>query len=411
MSQLPLELLLAIVELIVAEDTAAALEIRLVSKTFNALVAPLAFRVLSVRDSVQSAEGLACMQAGDTATINAVQEIVFRGNPEDSDSYDENAEYEDADEDANDEDADDEEADSLGDEDVSGKEGRDALFAAFSGLTKFCNLKILRFEFHSKFRELGTSDNPSHFLLLQTGLFAVLAAHPPPSLTSLALHNLIAIPHNIYATDAFQNIFRPLTALDVTVIADGGRGYGFDTVNDRGYNDPQLCDFWETSIPSILKNATNLISLALGSNYPQVGVRPSLPLAGIHLPLLTNLSLDYFVLDPARADYDIVEFIVRHKATLTHLKFVDCYVYGVEPGVYPRPWRAVLQRFQQELPGLRSFQLLASMSGWTFLERFGYLFDTPPYYHVDHQTIRDAQHLDEPALEALVSAVESRPIF
>ncbi|KAF8190396.1 hypothetical protein K438DRAFT_1971257 [Mycena galopus ATCC 62051] len=383
MPQLPVELLLAIVEFVVAKNTAVPLEIRLVSKTFNALVAPLAFRVLSVRDSVQSAEGLACMQAGDTATINAVQEIVFRESPEDSD------------------------------EDVSGKEGRDALFAAFSGLTKFCNLKILRFKFHSKFRELEASDNPSHFLLLQRGLFAVLAAHPPPSLTSLALHNLIAIPHNIYATDAFQNIFRPLTALDVTVIADGCRGYGFefDTVSHRGYNDPQLCDFWETSIPSILKNATNLASLALSSNYPQVGVRPSLPLAGIHLPLLTNLSLDYFVLDPARADYDIVEFIVRHGATLTHLKFVDCYVYGVEQGVYLRPWRAVLQRFQQELPGLRSFQLLASMSGWTLLERFGYLFDTPPYYHVDYQTIRDAQHLDELALEALVSAVESRPIF
>ncbi|KAF8190382.1 hypothetical protein K438DRAFT_1831981 [Mycena galopus ATCC 62051] len=392
MSHLPLELLLAIVESV--EDNVVLLNLRLASKSFNALVAPLVFRILSVRDSVESAGGLACLQAGGAATVNAVQEIVFRAHPEAEDTdlpdkYHSPESGHSVDDD-------------VVDKPVSGEKSRDALFAAFSGLAKFCNLRTLCFMFHRKHRELDeTVDNPSHFLLLQRGLFEVLAAHPPPPLASLALHDVIAIPHNIYAIKAFQNIFRPLTALDVTIIAHG----------TRGYDDPQLCDFWETVIPSILENSPNLTSLTLRANCHPVGARPAIPLGLVHFPMLTELSLDNFVLDPARADNDIVEFIVRHKATLMHLKLVVCYVYTVEQGVYPRPWHAVLRRFQQELLGLRSFQALASISNWTSLLPFRYLYAYPhnmthdlvdPYARMDHE------HLDEPALKALLSALESR---
>ncbi|KAF8190395.1 hypothetical protein K438DRAFT_1971256 [Mycena galopus ATCC 62051] len=121
------------------------------------------------------------------------------------------------------------------------------------------------------------------------------------------------------------------------------------------------------------------------------------PSIATQLPTLTTLSLEYFISDHGRADYDIVEFILRHKATLTRFKFVDCYVYGVARSVYLRPWHAVLQRFQQELSGLRSFKLLASKSS---RERFGYSLPRPLDGRADWQANHDAAHLDIPALEA-----------
>ncbi|KAF8132162.1 hypothetical protein K438DRAFT_1884985 [Mycena galopus ATCC 62051] len=373
MSDIPVELILAIVNLV--EDNTVLFNLRLASKTFNAVAAPLIFRVLSVRDSVQSAEGLACLQAGDPATRSAVQEIMFDGGPIGGGSW--------------------------SDEHITGQPGRDALFTAFSGLTKFPNLRTLRFEFHREFREPeGTAsfpNNSSHFLLLQLGLFEVLVAHPPLPLVSLTLHHLIPIPHNIYAKEAFQNLFRPLTTLELSVLYQGGPSW---------YQKQPLCDFWEACVPSILKNSTNLISLTLRSRYP-VGARPALALGSIHLPVLTTLSLYNFVLDPARADYDIVEFIVRHRATLTHLELPMCYVYGVERGVYARPWHAVLRRFQQELLVMCSFQVITAKESNDMF----YIFIGPTgLYRVDGQACRQARDLDVVALQSLQSAVEFRSI-
>ncbi|KAF8146977.1 hypothetical protein K438DRAFT_1868391 [Mycena galopus ATCC 62051] len=377
MSYVPAELLLAIVDCI--EGTAVLFNLRLVSKIFNVIAAPLVFRVVSVKDNVRSAEGLACLQAGGTPTINAVQEIVFEGDP------DERAHWRDA--------------------DITGQAGRDAVFAAFSGLAKFPNLHTLRFKFYPRFRELETSvfpENPSHFLLLQLGLFAVLAAHPMPSLTSLELKNLIPVPHNIYATEAFQNLFRPLTTLRISVLSDHSN-------QDARNADSSLCDFWEASIPSILEISTRLTSLTMRSDYP-VGIRPASPLAFIHLPMLTTLSLDNFVLDPARADYDIVEFIVRHKATLTQLELFECSVYSVEKGVYPRPWHAVFQRFRQELPSLRALQLLRPGAADDDTVELEYLYPSSSFpFFIDREASRRAIVLDEAAFQSLISTMKSHP--
>ncbi|KAF8146971.1 hypothetical protein K438DRAFT_1868373 [Mycena galopus ATCC 62051] len=374
MSDIPVELILAIVNLV--KDNTVLFNLRLASKTFNAVAAPLIFRVLSVRDSVQSAGRLACFQIGSTATRSAVQEIVFDGDPIGGDSW--------------------------SDEHITSQPGRDALFTAFSGLTKFPNLRTLRFEFHREFREPeGTAsfpDNPSHFLLLQLGLFEVLVVHPPLPLVSLTLHHLIPIPHNIYAKEAFQNL-RPLTTLDVSVLYQGG---------PNGHQKQPLCDFWEACVPSILKNAPNLTSLTIGSKYP-IGVSPALPFADIHFPFLTALSLFNFTLDSARAGYDVVEFIVRHKATLTHLELTNCYVYGGEMRVYPRAWHHILQRFEQELPGLRSSRLLTDMAR-TFRLKKAYIFRTPGYYFIDKQASTRFRDLDITALQSLRSVVESRLI-
>ncbi|KAF8132167.1 hypothetical protein K438DRAFT_1885001 [Mycena galopus ATCC 62051] len=377
MASVPVELLLAIVDWV--EDSTVLFNLRLVSHTFNAVAAPLVFRVLYVRDSVQSAEGLACFQASDPATRSAVQEIVFDGDPIGRGSW--------------------------SDEYITGQPGRDALFAAFSGLAKFPALHTLRFKFYPRFQELETSvfpENPSHFLLLQLGLFAVLAAHPMPSLTSLELTNLIPVPHNIYATQAFQNFFRPLTTLRISVLSDRSN-------QDARYADSSLCDFWEASIPSILKISTRLTSLTMRSDYP-VGIRPASPLAFIHLPMLTTLSLDNFVLDPARADYDIVESIVRHKATLTQLELFECSVYSVEKGVYPRPWHTVFQRFRQELLGLRALQLVRPGAADDDTVELEYLYPSSSFpFCIDPEAGRQARVLDEAALQSLISAMKSDP--
>ncbi|KAJ7810767.1 hypothetical protein B0H14DRAFT_1480731 [Mycena olivaceomarginata] len=340
MSDIPVELLLAILGWV--EDTAVLFNLRLVSKTFNAIAAPMVLRVLLVTDAAQSVDGLACIQAGGTDTLNSVQEIVFEAA---GDGYGQG----------------------------------DALDTAFSGLAKFRNLRVLRLQFNSD------------SLPVQLRLFTVLAAHPPPPLISLTLYNIIPIPDGIYATKAFQNIFRSLTTLCISVSSG---------------NQPQLSDFWEYSIPSILKSATNLTSLTIRSNYP-VGVLPAFPVAHIHLPMLAALTLDNFVLHPARADYDIADFIVRHKATLTHLELADCWVFRGELGVYARPWHSLFQLFEQELVGLRS---LSKTVSWYSSRFCGYLFFPGPdsAHTYDNEAAVQAKDLDDVALESLMSTMELR---
>ncbi|KAJ7300753.1 hypothetical protein DFH08DRAFT_979342 [Mycena albidolilacea] len=319
MSDIPVELLLAILGWV--EDTAVLFNLRLVSKTFNAIAASMVLRVLRVTDVAQSVDGLACIQAGGTDTLNSVQEIVFEAA---GDGY--------------------------------GQEG-DALDTAFSGLAKFRNLRVLRLRFNS------------YSLPVQLRLFTVLAAYPPPPLISLTLYDIIPIPDGIYATEAFQNIFRSLTMLCISVSSG---------------NQPQLSDFWES-----------------------IGVLPAFPVAHIHLPMLAALTLDNFVLHPARADYDIAEFIVRHKATLTHLELTDCWVLRGEQGVYARPWHSLFQLFQQELVGLRS---LSKTVSWYSSRLCGYLFFPAPEsaHTYDTEAAVQAKDLDNAALESLTSTMELR---
>ncbi|KAJ6456638.1 hypothetical protein C8R47DRAFT_1165248 [Mycena vitilis] len=372
MADIPVELMRSIVDWIA--NASVLFTLRLGSKTFNAIATPRVFGVLNVRDSVQSANGLALIQNGLEDTTDAIQEIIFEGNP--------GAEH------------------TWRDEEISGERGRDALCTAFSGLAKFRNLKTLRFKFYSTFTEV--SDEPSHFLLLQQGLFEALAAQPPPPLDSLTLHHIISAPNDIYTHEGFQNIFRPLTTLSISVLSENQSG--------NAYLSAPLGQFWDTSIPSMLKNARCLTSLSLRTNYP-VGVVPALPITTINIRALTALSLYNFVLDPSSADHDILDLVVRHKATLTHLKLSACEVFGGEARVYQRPWHAVLRRLETELSSLHSFQLMEndrSPDGFHEETRgpFGYLFlvDGHHYHADDHAEPGE----DRAALRSLMSAVAAR---
>ncbi|KAJ6495911.1 hypothetical protein DFH09DRAFT_1448470 [Mycena vulgaris] len=299
MYYVPLELL----QTIVAEvgDHSTLLTLRLASQTCNFIAEPMAFRVLTVRDSVESAEALACLQNCGESITNAVKEIVFKGDTTDS---------------------------WIAEDETSGEEGRDALSAAFSDLPKFPNLHTLGLDFHA------------------LAVFAALAASPPPSLVSLTLNSIIAKPDTIYASAGFQRIFQPLTTLHLSTLSD--------TYGDGAYARDPLNEFWDDVIPRILHSAPSLTALTISSDQP-FGL---MPLDSVHLPHLASLTFHNFVVDVTIPWADIVEFIVRHGASLTHLALDECNLLGdYATWVFPRPWHVVLRRFEQELPHLRTFEL------------------------------------------------------
>ncbi|KAJ7102734.1 hypothetical protein C8R44DRAFT_346464 [Mycena epipterygia] len=363
----PLELLRAIASDV--DDNSALLTLRLASKTCDSIAKPFAFRMLTVRDNIQSAETLVCLQNCESIT-NFVQEVVFKADPDGLSSYE------------------------LLIADPSGEEGRTALSVAFSGLQKFPNLRTLRCDFHSVFQENDTVDvpeEPSHFLRLQFDVFTALAANLCPSLVSLTLNNVIAMPDDIYGEEDFQNIFRSLKTLHISVLSD--------TDGEGAYYQDPLSDFWEHSITHILVSASNLTSLTLRSDQP-VGVGPALPLDLVHMPHLTSLVLHNFVFDPwvALPKFDIVAFIVRHHPTLTRLELGECSVYGGEGGLYVRPWQAILQRFERELLHLRVFRYWPHFSYVILLLGDGYMEDREA----------DDKTQDIAALDSLMSVVEAR---
>ncbi|KAJ7457349.1 hypothetical protein FB451DRAFT_593363 [Mycena latifolia] len=363
--QIPSELLHAIVGAV--KDHSALLNLRLASKTCNSIASPWAFRVLTVTDSVESAEGLTCLQNCDKLITNAVQEVVFKGDPEGLSNV-----YGYIDE-------------------TSGEEGRDALSAAFSGLHKFPNLTTLRLDFHACFLEEDTVDvpeNPSHFLCLQLALFAALAANPCPALVSLTLNNVIAMPDDIYTTETFQRFFRPLERLHLSVLSD--------TDGEGAYYLEPLNDFWEKSLAHILRSAHYVTTLTLRSDQP-IGF--SLSLDTVHLPRLADLSLHNLIIADTTAGADIAEFIVRHGATLARLELDACSVFREDAGV-TRPWHAVLRRFKEELPHLRSFQLTPLPPGYIELD--------PGHYYMEITETVGPEADDSAALQSLMAVLEAR---
>ncbi|KAJ7810760.1 hypothetical protein B0H14DRAFT_2862146, partial [Mycena olivaceomarginata] len=203
------------------------------------------------------------------------------------------------------------------------KARREALGIVFSGLSQFRNLKILRLNFHRKFRE-NDPKSPTHYLLLEQ-IFAALASNSAaPLLVSLALNNLIAIPDNIYAQDHFHRLFRSLQELDISVLSDW-----------QGYYDPLLGEFWDESVPHMVRNATAVTALTIHGDQA-VGAAPAMSFEDMFLPQLSSLVLHQFAFQDD-LDMDVVKFILRHKATLARLELHGCSIEGGAHGYFPRP--------------------------------------------------------------------------
>ncbi|KAJ7016964.1 hypothetical protein C8F04DRAFT_1201255 [Mycena alexandri] len=178
MANLPVELLYAITQ-DVCEDP-CIFNLRLVSKTLNSVVTPLAFRVVVICDSVKSV-----LQGCNEYITSLVQKVICRGDLE-----------------------------------PTRDAGIEALQTVFAELRKFLKIIHLDFVFDSCFREdvIDTvPTHPSHYLRLQRRLLSTVVAHSPPLLVSLTLNNMIAVPDEIYAQEEFHRLFRPLQKLDIAV--------------------------------------------------------------------------------------------------------------------------------------------------------------------------------------------------
>ncbi|KAJ6489156.1 hypothetical protein C8R47DRAFT_1320240 [Mycena vitilis] len=375
MADLPQELLHAIAKDV--EHDPSIFNLRLVSRTLNSVVSPLAFRVIVVHDSVKSAEAVAFLQSCDGSLTSLVREIAFRGDLEEGDWRDE----------------------------TCGEGRRKALRIVFSQLSKFRNLQSLRLDFNNRWEEEAETtwdldpEKPSHFLRLQNELFAILAASPPPALTSLTLNNLIAVPDDIYGQEDFHTLFASLRELEISVISD--------TSFEGSYCQDPLVVFWEDSVAHMVRSATAATALTIRSDQP-VGACPALSTNGTLLPQLTSLALQNFTLVD-----DVVDFILRHKATLTRLELKECSIDGGEAGDFPSPWHAVFALFRTELSALTTFVLGHAVEdrdedAFERDQRFEYTrLDLGwGYMPWDEQVYGEDQDL--PALEELMVVVASR---
>ncbi|KAJ6489165.1 hypothetical protein C8R47DRAFT_477029 [Mycena vitilis] len=374
MADLPQELLHAIAKDV--EHDPSIFILRLVSKSLNSAVSPLAFRVIVVHDSVKSAEAVTFLQNCDGSLTSLVREIDFQG-----------------------------EEGRVRDE-TSGVTRRAALRTVFSRLSRFPNLQSLRLNFNSSWEEEGDTTfnlptlKPSHFLRLQNEMLATLAASPPPPITSLILNNLIAVPDDIYAQEEFRRLFASLRELEISVISD--------TEVEGSYMLDPLTTFWEKSVGHMVRGATAATALTIRSDQ-SVGAGPTLPTIGTFLPHLTSL-----VLHKCALQSDVVNLILRHKATLTRLELKDCSIDGGENGDYfPDPWHAVFALFRTELSALTNFVFDHAVEEpdediFGRNSRFEYTMQDPGWGYMQWDEEIAGGHQDLPALEELMAVVANR---
>jgi hypothetical protein len=110
---------------------------------------------------------------------------------------------------------------------------------------------------------------------------------------------------------------------------------------------------------------------------------------------LQSLSLHNFMFGPLPVENDLLELIIRHKSTLTHLHLVEFSVDSEDS----QTWSAILQTFERELTCLRSFSLVNQCYQYP---------DPGRAYMVSEQTQDVHDEDDLPALERLRILVESR---
>ncbi|KAJ6495909.1 hypothetical protein DFH09DRAFT_1376456, partial [Mycena vulgaris] len=378
----PLEMLYAIVNELKSEP--ALFQLRLVSKTLNSVATPLAFRILIVKDSVRSAEGLSSLQRCEGSITSAVREVIFQGDHDSGSHVSGHGPW-------------------INKKDTSGKAGRKALKTAFSRLANFPNLDHIHFNFHNRYQEdsynfwprgeIGDIPaDPTHFWRLQFDLFAALAASPPPSVVSLTLDHVLACPNHIYTEDDFLNIFRRLKTLRISALSD------LDCT--MAHDQRPLIQFWDSIVPGMIRSGDALTSLTLRSDQLVEGTfLQVLAAEDTFIPHLSSLTLDHFAFYPPLPPE--VVFILAHKATLTHLELRRCAIND-DDGEFSCPWHTILAIFEAELSSLQTFEMSEGSDG-----RFVYtVFDIDPGYMVQEEV--PSAERDLAALESLMTAVSAR---
>ncbi|KAJ7641776.1 hypothetical protein FB45DRAFT_361725 [Roridomyces roridus] len=320
MAELPVELFHAILDQL-KNDLHTLFKLRLVSKPINELLTPWLFDMIMVWGA--SVKGAELFRYCGDSVRRAVRMMYI----------------------------------AVGEGPVPGNPNQEpAALVAASRLSGLTSLEDLRLDFAGDWgkKQLDTC--------MYLKVFETLAnSHPPPSLTSLGLINVRAAPDSLYSREDFLTIFRPLKKLEIAA----NSGDYEDQLDEETFPDPGRVEFWDKSLPNVIRSATALTSLTLRTDH-WVGGFPALSFKDVFLPQLTEFVLQRFMFEPAIPDYDIVQFVIRHKDTLTRLDFQHCTIgssHGGDGGqhdlVWQRPWHAVFTAFAVELGKLTEFAYVA----------------------------------------------------
>ncbi|KAJ7626761.1 hypothetical protein B0H17DRAFT_1110502 [Mycena rosella] len=156
----------------------------------------------------------------------------------------------------------------------------------------------------------------------------------------------------------------------------------------------------------MIRSAVALRALTIRSDHA-VGAYPSLSFKGTHLPLLSSLTLESFVLEPMKPDSDVVLFILAHKATLAHIELRECSISGGTASVFPRPWHAVFALFEAGLGCLRTFVLNEPTKTRKY-QQFSYTVLDPGWGYMPFYGEVTGAEGDRAALDSLLAVVEAR---
>ncbi|KAJ7136597.1 hypothetical protein C8R44DRAFT_767429 [Mycena epipterygia] len=363
--RLPLELIFRVLDLLEPIDL---LVLRQANKIFHKLATGLAFQRLTVTDTVHSAQGLLGLQESPSI-VNCVTSLVFRSSTLNSVFP--------------------ESPNDLTKDDVK----LSSIALPFTGLSKFPQLASLSFEFHDMYsEEYWTTDDPSYFFNIQSAILNAASSVPLPALKSLTLVNLIAMPDDLYETQAFADLLRPLESLTIEVL-------GPDDLSEGIFASDPLREFWAQMTP-ILSAAQSAVSLQLSSNA-KIGVIPELTFPSSALPQLKSLLLDHIFFDSEDSAGGAESFVLLHADHLTALVLKNCPLYGYKK-VYERPWATVLANMGERMHRLESLSLDRQDLNYAY-EDEGWGFTTLDADEVGVDGTEDLR-----ALERLVSKVEAR---
>ncbi|KAJ7508579.1 hypothetical protein B0H11DRAFT_34572 [Mycena galericulata] len=230
----------------------------------------------------------------------------------------------------------------------------DLLEKSFSLLHRLPSLHSLRLEFFPDSTPDSTPDPneisfSTYYVEVQLAIWSGLGAVPlPGGLRSLYIGEMVTYFPERLETEAFLDVFRPLTSLSISVVS----------LYQAGRIPAEILNF-PNSLTLMLLMAQNLTSLELSANA-LAGRTSPFAFGALRFPALTSLRLQTIVFAGQHDDQAIPTgegqplaaetFILHHKTTLRRLELRDCAVRDPEGA-----WHHVLHRLRIHLSKLVEF--------------------------------------------------------
>ena len=377
---LPFEILTAIFEKV--EDVQDLRNIRSASRTFCAVTVHIAFRILSVKYTVESAQNLG--RLFDVPEIAAyVKEVTYR---------DTGAE------------------ESLGEQLKLGASSPPTshgetilrlrvavmsvrtsatheLASSFSHIHQLPQLETIDLTFYEPLLAMDGEDCP----VLQRSILVALASsfsfRAPPKLISLSLHNLRTWDLAPLECPPFQAVLKNLQRLRLSVF--------FDRAHNKSIALDRWSYFWGfLCTPLILAPTQHALTELTLQTKALVGAAMGLSFTGLYFPNLCVLSMRKFVFEPS---VGVEPFILKHAATLARLELISCKLLipnDEEPGAGPTRWEHIWGSFAMGLTALVVLHVDKSSD----VVKLRYVRYGPIFYRVveapAHLDVADAAALD-----------------